>query len=346
MASALWRSRRSATPALVLPALAQALGLRQRGDQLPLETLGAALRDKQMLLVLDNFEHLLEAAPQIADLLRMAPRVKALVTSRSALNVSGEQLHTVAPLALPSLCAHPPLEHLLGSPAIQLFAERVRAVQPNFALTHENAQAVAEICARLDGLPLAIELAAARARLFAPQALLGRLHGASGPGALALLVDGPHDLPMHQRTLRSTIDWSYALLAPAERQVLARLGVFAGGFTAEAAEAICQDLESEQALARTTHEAIRPCPHFSTLNALMALVRQSLLQVEPRQDGQTRFALLETLREYALEQLGASGALARGAPAARGLLRRAGAGRHSAGRLRRRKPAGLPARGR
>jgi predicted ATPase/DNA-binding XRE family transcriptional regulator len=297
-------------PALVLPALAQAIGIRQRGDQLPLATLAAGLRDRQMLLVLDNFEHLLEAAPQIADLLRMAPRITALVTSRSALNVSGEQLYAVPPLALPDPCDLAPFETLTCSPAIQLFAERVRAVQPDFTLTEENVPAVAEICARLDGLPLAIELAAARGRLFTPPALLGRLRGASGPGVLALLVDGPHDLPAHQRTLRSTIDWSYALLAPVERQVFARLGVFAGGFTAEAAEAICDDLRVEHAeLGKASHDQTLANAQFSILNSLIALVRQSLLQAEPRRDGQTRFVLLETLREYALDQLGAAGAL-------------------------------------
>lgn len=272
-------------PSLVLPTLISTLSLRHRGDQLPLATLATALRNKHMLLVFDNAEHVLGAAPQIAELLRMAPRLKALVTSRSALHISGEQLHTVAPLALPDTKAQRSPEQLLeSSPAIQLFVERLRAVQPNFTPTPENLVEIANLCRRLDGVPLAIELAAARGRLFAPGALLARISGSTGSGALGLLVDGPYDLPAHQRTLRSTIDWSYALLEPAEREIFAQLGVFVGSFTAEAVEAICQ----------TSTDFFG-----SVLDILMSLVRHSLLQVEVLPDGQSRFSLFETLREYA-----------------------------------------------
>jgi predicted ATPase/DNA-binding XRE family transcriptional regulator len=294
-------------PALVVPTLIQALGVRQHADRAPIAALGAALRDRRTLLVLDNFEHVLGAAPQIAELLRMAPHVGVLATSRAALNIFGEQLYVVPPLGLPGPSAPPP-DELLRYPTIQLFVERVRAVRPDFELTAENAPAVVEICARLDGLPLAIELAAARSRLFMPQALLSRLRGLPGPGALGMLVNGPHDLATHQRALRDTIDWSYALLDPAERLAFAHLGVFVGGFTAEAAQAVCED----GGWRMEDGEAILDLPS-SIRDRLASLVNQSLLQVGPRSDGNARFTMLETLREYALEKLDASGGL----PAAR-----------------------------
>ena len=199
-------------PALVLPTIAHTLGITKPGEQPALDALRVALGERQLLLVLDNFEQVAAAAPQVADLLRAAPKLKALVTSRAALHLSGEHLFVVPPLDRPDPRDLPPPEQMAGIPAIELFTGRLRAIRPDFALTHENARAVAEICACLDGLPLAIELAAARGRLFSPQALLDRLRGTAGPTALRFLIDGPRDLLVHQQTLRSTIDWSYDLL--------------------------------------------------------------------------------------------------------------------------------------
>jgi predicted ATPase/DNA-binding XRE family transcriptional regulator len=298
-------------PALVIPALAQALGVAQRAGQTPEDALSAALHAQQLLLVLDNFEQVAAAAPQIAELLRAAPQVKALMTSRATLNVSGEHLYAVPPLALPDPFALPPLDDLTCYPSIQLFVERVRAVRPDFMLTAENAPIVAEICARLDGLPLAIELAAARCKLFTPQALRDRLRQPAGSGALSVLVNGPHDLLAHQRTLRGTIDWSYELLSCKEQAVLMRLAVFAGGCDIEAAEAVCAELRMKNEEWRKTSPE-EPFLHssFSILNLIESLLDKSLVRQTAGPDGQPRFTLLETIREYALDRLDTSGRLA------------------------------------
>ena len=184
--------------------------------------------------MLDNFEHVLEAAPRVADLLAAAPQLKLLVTSRIPLHLSGEHEYPVPPLALPDPAHLPEVSSLSQYEAVALFVERARAVKADFAVTNANAPAVAEICVRLDGLPLAIELAAARVKLLSPQALLARLEQ-----RLDLLTGGPRDLPARQQTLRATIDWSYDLLGPDEQTLFARLAVFAGGCTLEAAEAVC-----------------------------------------------------------------------------------------------------------
>ena len=235
-------------PALVVPELMRTLGITSHGGVPPLDALGSALRDRQLLLVLDNFEHVAAAAPQIVQLLLMAPCVTALITSRAVLHITGEYVYPVPPLAQPRLPAagaegpaglpgrpEPSLEDLARAPAVQLFVERARAVRFDWTLNRENAPVVAEICARLDGIPLAIELAAARTRLFTPQALASRLRGAD---LLSLLIKGQHDLPAHEQTLRGALDWSYQLLAPASQALFARLGTFRGGFTAEAAAAV------------------------------------------------------------------------------------------------------------
>ena len=279
-------------PDLVLPALAQTLGLRETGGQPLAATLAAALGDKHVLLVLDNFEQVLAAAPQVAQLLAACPQVKALVTSRAVLHVRGEHELVVPPLALPDLARLPAVDDLGQYAAVALFVQRARAVTPTFALTPDNAPAVAALCRRLDGLPLAIELAAARIKLFGPAALLVRLDQ-----RLALLTGGAQDLPERQQTLRQALDWSHDLLEPAEQVLFRRLAVFAGGWTLEAAEAICC---TEAGMTEADRET-------AVLDGLRTLVDQSLVQGEEQGSGAPRFALLETIREYAREQLSASG---------------------------------------
>ncbi|HYN89854.1 MAG TPA: BTAD domain-containing putative transcriptional regulator, partial [Ardenticatenaceae bacterium] len=226
--------------ALVGPAIAQALGIREAPGQAPIETLKAALQAKQLLLLLDNFEQVTPAAALVAELLAGCPQLTVVVTSREALHVRGEHLFPVPPLAAPFLAhvsepAGPgeEWEALAAYPAVRLFAARAQAARPSFALAPGNDRAIAAICARLDGLPLAIELAAARIRFFAPDELLSRLER-----RLTLLVGGPRDLPARQQTLRDTIGWSYDLLEPSEQRLFAGLAVFAGGCTLEAAEEV------------------------------------------------------------------------------------------------------------
>ncbi len=223
--------------ALVPAAVAGALGIADAGAQSLEQRLQTYLRDKQTLLVLDNFEQVVDAAPLTGALLAAAPQLKLLITSREALRVYGEREYSVPPLSLPDLAHLPPLSWLSQYEAVRLFIERAQAVRPDFAVTNQNAPAVAEICHRLDGLPLAIELAAARSRLFAPEQLLLRLSEAHH--RLSLLTSGPRDLPQRQQTLRSAIAWSYDLLDAGEQALFARLGVFASGFTLEATEVVC-----------------------------------------------------------------------------------------------------------
>jgi predicted ATPase/DNA-binding SARP family transcriptional activator len=285
-------------PHLVPSAVAQTLGVRDVAGAPLLESLKAHLKDKQLLLLLDNFEQVLEAAPLVAELLAAAPRLKVLVTSRAALHLRGEKEFLVPPLALPPVGAplvgalpnrpgHPQGVPLQQYGAVELFTQRAQEVRPEFAVTHENAAAVAEICARLDGLPLAIELAAARIKLLPPQALLGRLES-----RLKLLTGGARDLPARQQTLRDAIGWSYDLLGKPEKKLLRRLAVFAGGCTLEAVEAACNaggDLETD------------------VLEGVTSLVDQSLLQREQQASPEARLTMLETIREYGLECLAESG---------------------------------------
>ena len=274
-------------PTLVPATIAQALGLRAATDRPPLDHVVEYLRDRQVLLLLDNFEHLLPAAPVVAELLAACPRLTVLVTSRAALHLRGERELIVPPLALPASGAAASAEWLQQYAAVALFAERAHEVRSDFAITTENAPAVAAICARLDGLPLAIELAAARIRLLSPQAMLGRLGR-----RLPFLTGGSRDLPARQQTLRDTIGWSFDLLDRAERQLFRRLGAFVGGCTIEAAEAVGDrdgDLDAE------------------ILDLLASLVDKSLLRQLDGPGGEPRFSMLETVREYALEQLDASG---------------------------------------
>jgi predicted ATPase len=257
------------------------------GDRAVPEYLQEYLRPKRLLLVLDNIEHVLDAAPLIADLTATAPGVTILLTSRIRLRLYAEHEFPVPALALPTPGPLPTLAALPDYAAVALFLRRAGAVRPDFALTEMTAAVVAEICAQLDGLPLAIELAAARIRLLPPQALLARLSR-----RLHLLTGGARDLPARQQTLRGTIDWSYALLGPGERRLFARLAVFVGGWTPEAAEAVCNPAGDLP---------------LDTLEGLASLLDQSLIQREEEPTDGVRFTLLETIREYAWERLRAQG---------------------------------------
>jgi len=273
-------------PALVASAIAQALGLREQGSQSLHDTLIEHLRAKQMLLLLDNFEHVAAAAPLLAELLAACPTLTLLVTSRAPVHVRGEHTLPVPPLAVPDPAVILPLDTLAALPAVALFVQRAEAVAHDFALTPANAPAVAAICRRLDGLPLAIELAAARIALLPPHALLARLEQ-----RLPLLVGGARDLPERQQTLRAAIGWSYDLLHAGERALFRRLSVFAGGATLDAVEAVCHttgDLEGD------------------ALEWLAGLVDKSLLRREEGTGGEARVGMLETIRAYGRERLAAS----------------------------------------
>jgi predicted ATPase len=275
-------------PHLFIATVAQTLSVRERPGESLSETLKDHLRDKHLILVLDNFEQLLDAGPAISTLLAAAPNLKVLVTSRAPLHLSGEHEYSVPPLAVPDLGESEPPSVLAAYEAVQLFLARAQAVKPEFELTSENTPAVAEICVRLDGLPLAIELCAARVRILSPHALLGRL---SQP--LALLTEGTRDAPARQRTLRDTIEWSYGLLGASEQRLFARLSVFLGGATLEAAEAVCEPVQD---LAGAVFDGIA------------SLVEKSLVRCEDaRPAGDSRIVMLETIREYATERLELSG---------------------------------------
>jgi predicted ATPase len=270
---------------LVLPTIAQAMGLVDPGSQ-PLDRLADHIGAKSILLVLDNFEQVSEAAPQIAELLVRAAHMSVLVTSRSPLRVSGEQEFPVPPLGVPDPRHLPDLDQLSTYESVALFIERATAVRPDFAVTGTNAPAVAEICVRLDGLPLAIELAAARVRVLSPQAIMDRLGD-----RLRLLSGGSRDLPERQQTLRGAIAWSHDLLDEADQRVFARFAVFAGGATLDAIERVVFD----------DGEATDP------LDAIASLVDKSLIRQESEPDGEPRFRMLSTIREFAIEKLGERG---------------------------------------
>jgi len=286
-------------PGLMPTTIAEALGMSETGERPVADMLKAALRTKQLLLILDNFEQVLAAGPLLPEVLAAAPEVKILVTSRAALHLYGEHEYPIPPLSLPDVQHLPPLSRLTQYEAVRLFIERAQAVRPDFDVTNATAPAVAEICVRLDGLPLAIELAAARIKLFPPKALLARLGS-----RLKLLTGGARDLPARQQTLRGAIDWSYAMLSIEEQALFARLAVFAGGCTLEAAEAVLSEaqggpeLESELAVLISQN---------MVLDGLTSLLDKSLLKQVEGIDGAPRFMMLETIREYALERLAATG---------------------------------------
>jgi predicted ATPase/class 3 adenylate cyclase len=267
-------------PALVPSTIAHTLGLAEENRPV-IETLTEYLRDKEVLLILDNFEQITQAAPIVGDLLQAASRLKALVTSRAVLHVTGEQEYPVPPLQLPDVAHLPPLALLSQYESVSLFIQRAKSVHPGFAVTDDNAPAVAEICARLDGLPLAIELAAARVRVLSPHAILERLQH-----RLSLLTGGARDLPRRQQTLRDAIGWSYDLLDDPERMLFARLSAFVGGCSLEAAEAVCG-----------------PELEVDILDGLSSLVDKSLLRRLDTEAGEPRFRMLQVIREYAMERL-------------------------------------------
>lgn len=278
-------------PRLVLPGVAGVLNVREHPGQSLLEALIEALRSQRLLLVLDNCEHLVAACAQLCtELLRACPEVKILASSREVLGISGEMTLNVPPLSLPDLNGRVDLDALQRSEAVQLFVERARAVQPAFDLNNLNAAAVAQICRRLDGIPLAIELAAARVRLLKPEQIASRLDD-----LFHLLTGGSRTALPRQQTLEALIGWSYDLLSPAERVLFRRLAVFSGGWTLEAAEAVCSG-EAENL-------SLRP---EMGLDLLAQLVNKSLVAVEDG-EGEARFRLLETIRQYAHKELVAAG---------------------------------------
>ncbi|MDP9313911.1 MAG: tetratricopeptide repeat protein [Chloroflexota bacterium] len=284
-----------ADPCLVPAAIAQTLGVKETVGQTLEERLAAYLRDKQLLLVLDNCEHLLRGMLSIAGLLAACSGLKVLVTSRAPLQLRGERQFPVPPLLLPELGHLPPLDELANYAAVAVFVERSQAVAPTWVLTDDNRSYVATICARLGGVPLALELAAARSKLLSPRDLLARLDQ-----QLVLLTDAPRDMPPRHRTLRAALDWSYNLLPPPEQALLAQVAVFGGGFTLEAAEAVCQEWYAPPT---ASSRVWTPAQHTSVLDSLTALVNNSLLVEHVHAEQQTRFTLLEMIREYALERL-------------------------------------------
>jgi predicted ATPase len=285
-------------PTMVVPTVARALGLSEAGSEGAVdERLLEYLQPREVLLVLDNTEQLLSTtAPLVAQALEIAPRLKLLVTSREPLRVRDEQIVPLQPLALPDLAQVPDLAHLTANPAVALFVERARAANPAFALTPENAAAIVELCQRLDGLPLALELAAARLLLLTPTALLARLSH-----RLPLPSRGARDLPARQQTLHNTIAWSYDLLQAGEKQLFRRLAVFVGGFTLEAVQAVCFPDASVDSSSSTEDE------EGATLEQLAELLDKSLVRSQEGSRGEPRFTMLETIHEYAQEQLQASG---------------------------------------
>jgi predicted ATPase len=273
------------TPIDMLRALTKALGLEDDPSQSLFDQLCGFVQGRRMLLVLDNAEQLREAAPLLASLLERAPGLKIMATSRAPLHLRVEASLSLAPLAVPDLAQLPPYDELANFPALQLFVERARETVPYFQLNHLNAAAIAEICARGDGLPLAMELAARRMRYLAPQVLLGWMRS-----RLDMFDDGPADLPARQRGLRQLYNWSYALLSSEAQALFRRLAIFAGGWTIEAAEQVCRS---------------HPGARHELLSTLMQLLDQSLIQRQAAAElgGEDRYCMLESVREYGLERL-------------------------------------------
>jgi predicted ATPase/DNA-binding CsgD family transcriptional regulator len=265
---------------LVAKAVAAALGVMGNSQKPLPDILKQALAGREMLLLLDNFEHVIDAAAFVSELLAAAPRLKVLVTSREVLRLSGEQEYPVPPLSLPSRNGLL-VQQISESEAVTLFVQRVQMMMPRFEIDEDNASAVAQICTRLDGLPLAIELAAARSKLLSPRAMLSRLDS-----RLTVLADGSRDAPQRQQTLRDTLEWSYNLLSEGEKTLFARLAVFRGGCSLEAIERVCGgDLS------------------IDLWDGLTSLIDKSLVQRKETQNGEPCFAMLETIHEYARERL-------------------------------------------
>ncbi len=279
-------------PDLILVEIARVLGLTERSGYPTLELLQHALRERRLLLLLDNFEHILAAAPLVASLLQGTRQLKILVTSRAALNISGEHRLSISPLGLPGSGPLPAFEHLNEYSAIQLFVQRARAIDETFELTPDNAPAVARLCAALDGLPLALEIAAKRLSHLSPQQMLTMIGQ-----RLQLLTGGSRDVAPRHQSFRSLIDWSYQLLDIHEQMVFQRLAVFANGWTLEAMEAVCK---------KAGIQPFNLQPSFNLLDILAVLIDQSIIFQQPGKDI-PRFGMLETIREYAQEKLAASG---------------------------------------
>jgi predicted ATPase/transcriptional regulator with XRE-family HTH domain len=274
-------------PKQVIPTIAATLAVNEAGATPLLDTLNGHLKDKHLLLVLDNFEQVIGAATEVSDLLSSGMGLKVLVTSRTPLRLRGEHEYAVPPLSLPDYRHLPTLDKLFHYEGVRLFIERAVSVKADFQVTDENAPAVAEICVRLDGLPLAIELAAARVKMLSPQALLTRL-----AQRLKVLTGGARDLSARQQTLRATIDWSYDLLDDAQKQLFSRMAVFQGGRTFDALDTVCNYDGQLQ---------------LDVLEGVQSLLDKSLLQQREGRDGEPRLWLLETIHEYAREKLGESG---------------------------------------
>jgi predicted ATPase len=279
-------------PELVMPTIAQAPGLQEAGVGRTGDVLLRYLRQRRILLLLDNFEQVLDAASEVVELLEACPWLKVLVTSREALHVRGERRFPIAPLELPDMRQLPEFDALIHYPSVSLFIERAQATDPDFTLTQENARDVVAICVGLEGLPLAIEMAAARIRHLSPAEMRRALSN-----RLSLLTNGARDLPPRHRTLRNAIKWSYDLLNQAEQRLFRQAGVFVGGFTLEALNAVCSFQVSQ---------ADVPVSAFDALNSLLDkhLVHQERQVSKP---GKARFVMLESVREYAIEQLGEHG---------------------------------------
>ncbi len=273
-------------PELVIPAMAQILGLREAGDWSQKEHLQTFLHGKHLLLLFDNFEQVVTAAPELLELLACCPHLKILVTSRAVLSVRGEYEFPVSPLSLPDLKHFEKGKDISQSAAVALFLQRAQAIKPDFHMTPNNARAIAEICVRLDGFPLALELAAARTKLLPPQALLTRLER-----RLHILTSTAQDRPARQRTLRHALAWSYDLLNTQEQEIFRQVSVFIGGFTLDAAEAVC----------KSGHDG-----ELFVLDNLASLMDKSLLYLREQEAQEPCFMMLETIREYGLECLAAN----------------------------------------
>jgi predicted ATPase len=264
-------------PELLIPTIAHALGLRETGNRPLLDLLKPSLQNKRLLLLLDNFEQIISAAPILANLLEACPQVRLLVTSREVLRVRGEHEFVVQPLSVPDLKQSADSETLSHYASVTLFTQRAQAVKPDFRITDTNASTVAAICGRLDGLPLALELAAARLKVLSPQALLARLEH-----RLQVLTRGTRDVSERQQTLRNTIQWSYDLLSAGEQRLFRCLAVFVGGCTLEAVEAVC-GMKGD------------------VLNDVASLIDKNLVRRREQAGGTVRLMMLETIREFGLE---------------------------------------------
>jgi predicted ATPase len=291
-------------PARVPGAIAEALGIRDTAGRLLTKRLIAFLDNRQALLILDNFERVADAAPFLVTLLGSSPDLKVLVTSRVSLHVSGEHQFPIPPLQCPSAGSTLTLAEAAGSSAVRLFVMRAEATSPEFELTHTNMAAVASICQRLDGLPLAIELAAARAKHLNPSAMLVRLGR-----RLDLLTGGMRDQPSRMQSMRNAIAWSYELLTPDEQHLFQRLSVFVGGFSLDAAVAVRSGENSDvgNQLPEGDATSASPIPSSSVLDGVTSLIDKSLVEHAREPVAEPRFTMLETLRDYGLEQLAASG---------------------------------------